>query len=126
MADFRKVIEEIEDLQNRGKLSARDFEREISRALNAKLPFSVLSNVLLYRTDLYGGTAEDRNHLTYEIDNLYHYRKEEIDHIIVIETKAQTIRSVDGDWLVQYTGSPGGNVKDSSVIRQLVSQRSRY
>jgi len=84
--------------------SGSAFERKVHETLEKYLPFSVLPNVALFRSDQF--RAEDPspersriNSRAYEIDNVFHYRSNERDHIVIVEAKAPKISVADDKWL---------------------------
>ncbi len=125
MATYSELIGELHgDLEkcilHKRRMSGGEFERRLYAALAAKYPFCFLPNVVLYRPDHFRSDPADRGELAYEIDNLFHYRAEGIDHIIILESKAQPIRISEEDWYVEYTGKEGASPKRKSIRKQLI------
>ena len=87
-------------LANGAPYSARSFERDVTRLLTDLFPFSVLSGVRLFSSEPCG-----RIDFGFEMDNLLHLRLGEIDHIVIVEVKNQSVNTDKGRWSVQYDGS---------------------
>ena len=92
---------------------------EIIQSFNKLFPFSLISNVILYRndrnqTDLYAN----------EIDHLFHYKKGERDHLVIIEVKNRQLcgrtkndpPAGNGPWTLQY------NEKVKDIKKQVRNQ----
>jgi hypothetical protein len=115
---MKQQLERLDNLQNRRSLNKDEFERLIHEALDAEMPFSVLPNVTLFRSDQFRIDLVDpddsenpkKNHganpLAYEIDNLFHFRRNEVDHIVIVEAKNQAIVERDDEWWCTYKGVP--------------------
>lgn len=120
-------IENIRSQRSASRLSGTDFERLIHEALEAELPFCVMPNVALFRPDQFR-TGDDSangtqplNPLAYEIDNLFHYRRNEIDYIAVVEAKAQKVTVASGQWQVSYQNQSPGQSVTKDVRKQMRS-----
>ena len=92
---------------------------EIIQSFNKLFPFSLISNVILYRndrnqTDLYAN----------EIDHLFHYKKGERDHLVIIEVKNRRLCGRtnndppvgNGPWTLKY------NEKVKDIKKQVRNQ----
>lgn len=120
-------IESIRSLQRAKSLSGSDFERLIHEALETALPFCVMPNVALFRPDQFR-TGDDPSHghlplnpLAYEIDNLFHYRRNEIDYIAIVEAKAQKVTVTAGQWQVVYQNQSPSHSVTKDVRKQMRS-----
>ena len=49
-------------------------------------PFSLISNVILYRND-----RKEYDLFANEIDHLFHYKKDEKDHLVIVEVKQRKL-----------------------------------
>jgi hypothetical protein len=102
---LQEIIKRIDDLNRLHKLNGKEFERLIHEGLSADLPFCVLPNVTLFRPDQFRAEDPDTagegriNSRAYEIDNLLHYRRNEVDIILIIEAKLPAIRIEGRKWL---------------------------
>lgn len=120
-------INRIHSLSEARKLNGADFERLIHEGLSAELPFCVLANVTLFRPDQF--RTEDAtldgglrvNSRAYEIDNLFHYRRNEVDTIVIVEAKTPKI-TPDGDrWGYERKDRKTGKVSMKDAREQLIS-----
>lgn len=120
-------IDRIKSLSEARKLNGADFERLIHEGLSAELPFCVLANVTLFRPDQFrtedatvdGGVRV--NSRAYEIDNLFHYRRNEVDTIVIVEAKTPKI-TLDGErWGYERRDRETGKVSMKDAREQLVS-----
>jgi hypothetical protein len=81
--------------------SPERFEEAISKALNEDLPFSVLERVVIFApADLHSSP------FAYEIDQLFHYRENAIDYLVLIECKIPQVVPRNDQWEVQYASGP--------------------
>lgn len=120
-------INRINSLSEGGKLRGADFERLIHEGLLAELPFCVLANVALFRPDQF--RTEDAsldgglrvNSRAYELDNLFHYRRNEVDTMVIVEAKMPKI-TLDGDrWTYERSDRQTGKVFIRDARDQLIS-----
>jgi hypothetical protein len=108
-----------------GERTGAKFEREVHDLLDKELPFCVLPNVTLFRPDEFRAEepdlGEDRiNSRAYELDNVFHYRQNESDVVVIIETKALPITAEENRWTyVRY--SEGGRDRKIDARDQLVN-----
>lgn len=100
-----------------------EFEQRLHQLISSKLPFSVLPNVTMFRPDHFRADDPERTRFAYELDNIFHYRRDEIDHLIIIDAKAQPIL-VDGNgqWTVRHPGRNGRPPEIFDVRRKLQNQ----
>lgn len=118
-------IARINSLNEAHNLNGADFERLIHEGLSAELPFCVLANVTLFRPDQFrtedatldGGVRV--NSRAYEIDNLFHYRRNEVDTIVIVESKLPKIRLDGNKWV--YERHDNGRVTKVDARDQLIS-----
>jgi len=81
------------------------FDEDICNSFYSLFPFSLISNVILYRndrsqTDLYAN----------EIDHLFHYKKGDQDHLVIVEVKKRRLYgntkfanpTSNSPWKLQY------------------------
>lgn len=116
--NMNQIIERLDQLKAANSLNKDDFENLIHEALSAEMPFSVLPNVTLFRPDQFrvdlidsedadnNATNRGANPLAYEMDNLFHFRRNEVDHIVIIEAKNQPIAERDNEWWCRYGNAP--------------------
>jgi len=77
----------------------------------------------MFRSEHFRGDQEERGMLAYELDNVFHYRREEIDNIIIIDAKAQPVELLsDGRWNVTHKNRLTGKLEGKDVKRQLRNQ----
>ena len=122
-----KKIEQIDYLRRNNSLNGNNFEQLVHEALSTELPFCVLANVALFRPDQFrteddSVSGEGRiNSRAYEIDNLFHYRRSEVDTIVIIETKLPRI-TLDGEkWCYEREDKATGNKATEDAREQLIS-----
>jgi hypothetical protein len=111
---MKHQIERIDELRKARSLAKDEFERLIHEALDAEMPFSVLPNVTLFRPDQFRTDLVEHedaenpkinhgaNPLAYEMDNLFHFRRNEVDHIVIVEAKDQPIKERNNEWWCKY------------------------
>ena len=94
-------------------------EDEIREFFSNKFPFSLLSNIILYRND-----RDTEDLFANEIDYLFHYKRNGKDYLVVVEVKQ---RKIYGDssikkptstsqWLLNYDG------KIKNIKKQVLDQ----
>lgn len=96
-----------------------DLSDTIRDSFDSLFPFSLISNVILYRND-----REESDLYANEIDHLFHYKKNGKDHLVIVEVKQ---RKLYGDksnqsptstsrWTLSYDG------KEKNIKRQVRDQ----
>jgi len=65
---------------------SKRLEDEVKDIFNKKFPFSLLSNIILYRND-----RDVMDSFANEIDYLFHYQSNGVDHLIIVEVKQREI-----------------------------------
>jgi hypothetical protein len=90
------------------RISGRGFESLVHRRLDELFPYSVLANLILFRPD-----HADSENYAYEIDNLMHYRKNEVDYLLVVESKVPPITISNKKWIYERTTEEGLKEKDA-------------
>lgn len=120
-------IKQIDSLREKESLNGANFEQLVHEGLSTELPFCVLGNVALFRPDQFrteDDTVEGEkrvNSRAYEIDNLFHYRRNEVDTIVIVEAKLPTI-TLDGDeWRYFRKDKAPGQKSPRDAREQLVS-----
>ena len=81
--------------------SAKAFENHVNRLLDELFPFAVLPGIRLF-------SSEPRGRIDYgfEMDNLLHFRHQEIDYLVEIEVKHQPVLVERNRWTVRYDDGP--------------------
>jgi hypothetical protein len=86
-------------------------------------PFSLISNVILYRND-----RDESDLFANEIDHLFHYKKEGKDHLVIVEVKQRKICGHRPDqlptgtspWKLKY--GVNGDTKIKDIKKQVLDQ----
>jgi len=83
------------------RYSPEEFEGDISNLIDLCFPFARISGPRLF------SPARRLTHdFGVEVDNILHFRQNEVDHIVIIEAKKQKIEIAKGKWLVNYESGP--------------------
>lgn len=97
----------------------KKLEDEIRESFNKKSPFSLLSNIVLYRND-----RDTEDLFANEIDYLFHYKKNKKNYLVIVEVKQRKIYG-DGSaksptrasqWQLNYDG------KIKNIKKQVLDQ----
>lgn len=125
--NMMQQIKQIDSLREKESLNGANFEQLVHEGLSTELPFCVLGNVALFRPDQFrteDDTVEGEkrvNSRAYEIDNLFHYRRNEVDTIVIVEAKLPKI-TLDGDvWRYFRKDKATGKKSPRDAREQLVS-----
>lgn len=92
----------------RWNIKAREFELFIGELLAESFRFGVLSHI-----PLFNGESREEDLYATELDHLIHYRRNGVDHLVIVECKNQAITSTakknskapkgNGKWYVHYS-----------------------
>lgn len=107
MSEFppNQVFEIINKIQRRystssfrtGFYTPGEYEKDVTDLLEKAFPFARVSGPRLFNA-----TTRLDEELGVEVDNLLHFRKNEIDYIIVVEAKKQKVANNGNQWIVTY------------------------
>lgn len=107
MSEFppNQVFEIINKIQRRystasfktGLYLPGEYEKDVADLLEKAFPFARISGPRLFNA-----TTRLDEELGVEVDNLLHFRKDEIDYIIVVEAKKQKVANNGNQWIVTY------------------------
>jgi hypothetical protein len=100
-----QVFEIINKIQRRystaysktGFYTPGEYEKDVTDLLEKAFPFARVSGPRLFNA-----TTRLDEELGVEVDNLLHFRKDEIDYIIIVEAKKQKVANNGNQWIVTY------------------------
>ena len=110
---LQQIYTKLQGQANGRSYSPRAFENDVSLLLNDFFPFAVLPGIRLFSSEPRGRIA-----FGFEMDNLLHFRHQEIDYVVEVEVKHQPVVAERGRWTVKYDGA-------SSCAREQVDNHIR-